>query len=51
MKTDKTHIRKQIDLPLDTVKALQVLAANEYRPVKKYIELLIINHAKKPTKL
>lgn len=39
-------IRKQIDLPKETVKELKVLAAYADSNVKKYIETIVIQHVK-----
>ncbi len=42
----KQSQNKMITLPTETVKALATLANGERRPVKNYMEKILIDHAK-----
>jgi hypothetical protein len=42
----KDVLRKQIDLPKETIKDLKIVAAYSDKSVKKYMEDLIINDVK-----
>jgi hypothetical protein len=44
-KNKKTDQKKLIDVPLDTLKILAVMATRERMPVKAYMEKVLIDHA------
>lgn len=46
----RVYMKKLIDLPDDLLKDLKILAAHADKPVKNYIEGVIIDHIKKKKK-